>query len=536
MTNKEFQNFASNLKKTDFGIKFGKKLFSSPQSLTPKQITLALKQLGINVPKEVIITADLAQAITTGQATMVAIDSGKNINQITQLSAQSINLYTQLANDLGWVDDESAAFVSIGADLALICASAGANVQAWIGLAIDLMNVSQINSMDAKKLATNALVDWYSTEIKTQSQSMAKNFLEYQKGSIGIFGLLASTADESPFLFENNIKNNPQLQKILPGLNFIPVVNYEKVFEAYSKNFIGQVANESARVTVRTIGEMNQKEAANFIFSWVIEPFTICYLEAEKFYTSKKLPSIFNLSLLWALDTSGNIKYINENNGGQISRAFVRNQLTPSDLYIENFFDSYYPETTTYGISGALGNKFKKEEPTRDQIFNADINGDIENLFNFPKTRKILDTKTSYPLIPPNDSVPWQESSYKSYSVRGTSQTYTEQVRDLKSWYGGSATDWRKLQNFIACLDYLDLVRNDPYYKSLNISLDSVEKYNVFPKLQDWKDRLSEVQALSTMRKTNKLALTNVAYFLGANDPSRIKLKNTLPNGATIWE
>lgn len=538
MNNKEFLNFTRNLKQTEFGIKFGKKLFTQPHSLTPKQISIALRQLGLNLPREVVLGADLAQAIVSAQATMTAIETGKNINEITKLSATSANLCAQLANDLGWVDDDSAAFVSLGTDVCLLFASAGTNVQAWVGLAIDLVNISQMNVMAAKKAATNALVDSYSTQIKSQGQALAKSFLDFQSGQIGLFGLLAQTADNSPFLFESNIKNNPSIKNILPGLNFIPVVNWEMVAQASSKNFLGQVSNESARVTVRTIGEMNEEEAANFIFQWVIEPFTICYLEAEKYYRSKKLPSIFDISLLWAVDTSGSLKYISDSDGTQIPKSLLKNLLTPKDIFIDDFFSDYYPEVKSAGISGALGNFFVKQEPTKEQVFDADNTGDIERLYNFKKTRKILASKTTFPLVPPTNSVPWRESTYKTYTERETRQPYRVLERDLQHWYGGQATDWRKLQNFIACLDFLDLVRNDPYYKNLSVPLDRVEQYDIFPSINEWKNKVALVQGISQARKVNKLALTNVAYFLGANNPNQIKMKNkTLePGMATVWE
>lgn len=537
MKNQSLIDYSKNLKRTEFGIKFGKKLFTQPHTLTPKQIALAMRQLGLNLPREVVIAADLAQAISTGQATIAAVESGKNINEITKLSASSVNLFTQLANDLGWVDNETAAYVSLGTDVALLVASLGTDVQAWIGLAIDIVNVTQINSVEAKKLATNALVDWYSTQMKSQSQALSKSFLDMQKGEIGVFGLLAQTADNSPFLFESYIKNNPDLKKLLPGLNFVPVVNWNATFEASRKNLLGSVAHESASINIRTIGEMNEKQAAEFIFDWVIEPFTICYLEAEKFYRSKNLPSLFDISLLWALDTSSNLKYISDSDT-QVSKAMLRNLLTPKDLFIDNIFSDYYPENKVSGISGALGNLFTTSEISKNEADQLNQSGDIEKLYSNASTRKALEKKTIYPLIPPIENVPWRESSYKAIFNRSSGETETMLVPDLQSWYGGQATDWRKLQNFIACLDFLDLVYNDPYYKKLNFSLDTIHKYDFFPRLETWKNKLVEVQGISAARKVNKLALTNVAYFLGANSPKQIKMKNKdlVPGVATSFE
>lgn len=250
-------NVAADFRKTATGVKLTRMLFDPAMqaSLNPVQITGMLRSLGFDLPKEMIVTADVAQIIMSGGALITDIEKGAEIGQMVNPSINIIKVGVDLLEVAGLMsaDDPAARLLQFGTDLALVLMSGGTNVLADIGLVLDIIkeafsfnppDLTPQLSAQAKNEANNALYRYlYGTGsytpakeiklpmfgnrvlatlpavtvppgiIRDQMNRAANRALDFQDKKIDIFEMMGDVAAESPALFYNYF---PAMKALLP--------------------------------------------------------------------------------------------------------------------------------------------------------------------------------------------------------------------------------------------------------------------------------------------------------------------------------
>lgn len=207
MTNQDFR-------KTTSGITLGKKLFTG-QTITASQITSLLIQAGVPIPKEVIVTADVAQillaggAISTGSASINSfLGKGTGMAGVSSAALQLLNI-TGLVNP----NSPTGQVLTIGTDVAMIVATSGLNVLADVKFILDMVNIIGNWEGKAKADAQNALAQVIANRERPQQTAAAFSFKDYQQGKMSVFQLMGQIADEAPDFF---LTYFPQLKGFVP--------------------------------------------------------------------------------------------------------------------------------------------------------------------------------------------------------------------------------------------------------------------------------------------------------------------------------
>ena len=500
----DLKNFSLNAKKTALGVRFGKKLFSDPKSLDPKQITQIMKMLGLNIPQGVLIAQDAAQVLMSGQA---VVDSYKNLDDLKtaeslgnfcQVSASSLQTINMIASRNGWVDQNTSKTLYYGTMAMRLFASGGTDVSSWVTLAMDVSSSASSARMKSDQLARREASDWLKSARDSEYKNILENMTDMNSGKIGIFGFLAKCADSAPLSFESVILSNPALKSKMPGLNFVPVYDETKIFNQASTTWYGSSESGSFAQTFRTIGDMNEVQAKEFIFKYVIEPYAISYFEAESTYAQLGKGSIINASLLALIKNDPYIDFTQD-----MSQLFLDARLTPSEIGDRKTFIGYNQRINSSAISGTMIKS--TQSLTQSQAQKLDESGMIQDLLADDAIKKYLRERYTF------DKTPFQQSG----AIR--------------------ASDFRKVSNIFACLDFLDMARLDPYYKN-GSKLSVIEKYNGFQKIQDFKASLQKAYNLSCVRAVNSAALGNVSYFLNAPSSSLKLEQNFTPGQPAIFK
>ena len=529
---RNFKKFSENLKKTSLGVKFGKALFTKPSSLSPRLIVDMLRALGLNVPREAIITADIAQMIITGQAAIRAYNDAKSFNEISNSSAASIAAGVRIASELGWINDKDgsvATTIQLGTDVGLLISSCGADWQAWASLALSAWKQNVQNEMIATKLAAGALQASVEQYLSVEQRAFTANFAELNSGKIGVLGWLTKNALTSPALFMQRISGNQDLIKKFPFLaNVSGLPTSTITFRGsaqVSDTFLGlgefNQQSENLYFTMETLSKFaDENQAREWIFKALIEPQLVGYQYANKYFTGRAI-SVENLSIMYGIGAP--IGYIYP--GQDVSPFLQTLKLTPSDMgetFIQNFLSADTRSTVSYLKSASISmsgtQSFRKPtqpdiELFKKEILKADLRGDANYLYQFKEVRERAKLYGTYNFIPDN---------YKMGIGRGGE----------KIQVGEYAQDWRRLSNFTLGLQYLDMVRNDPYY--FGWESESLKKYDFMRSIKEYENKAQYLFSLSMFRKVNTMALGNVAFFLGTT-PDKVQKINPGADGAGIF-
>lgn len=485
---RDWLRFQQNLKSTSFGVRFGKKLFLNPNSLSGRDITNAMKLLGLDVPKEVSIGVDLAQ-IFASSSTLVSsyenyntLKDAESLQAFTASSANTLKIFTSIADKNGWIDQDTASAANVGTTTLRLLATGGADVTAWIALAMEFGVSSESAKAKAQGIAQRNAFDWYKGQISSQAKALAESQQKLQKGEIGIFSFLSEAADKGNLLFENSIKNNETLQRVFPGLKFIPVFNGYVYAEGSSTTWYGDTKTANYKLDYRTIGEMDENQAREYIWKYVIKPYTFNYLEVNEYYKTRNKGSLMGAAILACV--SGLTRF---DDSGKIAFEFYKQMLTPKDVGDEFIFNEYVKEPRSLGLSWLTQSKtsYSKEE-----INHLEDHGLIVEMFKDSQVRDTLKEAYSFGAFP-----------------------ITETIAKI---------DWREIQNFIACLDYVSLVKFDPSMKGKQGVISELQDYDFLPSLADFETKMNEAYTKSMIRKMNTNAKANVAYFLGTT-PEKVK-------------
>lgn len=499
---KEWMTFQQNLKKTAFGVKFGKRLFTSPEKFTSKDLITICKYLGLDVPKEMQLTADLVQIWASGAAAVEVIEgikTGVDYKDAVKPNALAVRLGTNFAEDKGYIDSDSASMLRTGVHAACIYASGGADVSAWIGAATELGGQSEITKAEVKIRAMTNAMKLVQDTYQQQRESIATSIKDLQSGKIGVFGFLVNLASKGGLLFENSI-NNPAFAPIrekLPGLNLLPYGDWN--FRGYSSasTWYGDQKSDDYQISVRGLASFPQEKAFDLFFGFVVEPFGYAYLESDSYYQKLGKASIFDTANIALFDQSFEIK-----NNYSVLDALLKAQLSPKLIGVEDTFKNYVekPKSSFAAISTNFGYTKYRKALSKAEMYALDNAGDISGLSDVRESQDILVEKFSYPQAP----------------VELYLQNYT----------------WRKFSNFLAVLDAMDLIYSDPMYAKWRDKSERLKRYEIFPKIQTFKAKYEYLYQVSTIKKVNQLALGNIAYFLGT---SKIELKNPGESGAAVY-
>lgn len=120
LPSRDWLRFQQNLKNTSFGVRFGKKLFLNPGSITGRDATNALRLLGLEMPKEVRVGVDLAQAFAASSTVVEAYGTyqtaktAQNLSALSLASGNTVSAFNSIAANNGWIDEKTAALPDSG--------------------------------------------------------------------------------------------------------------------------------------------------------------------------------------------------------------------------------------------------------------------------------------------------------------------------------------------------------------------------------------------------------------------------------------
>lgn len=537
---RQMKNLADNLKKTNLGITFTRRLFTNPDSLSPKQITATLKALGLNIPAEIQASAEIAQIITTGQAISSAVKAGQDINDIkamTNTTAMSIRAINSIGSQNGWFDQDTASIIDYGVNTSMIIATAGTDVSAWVGLAMDVASTIASKQGEADMQALQDVRKKFEGTIKPQSKILGDTFADLQTGKISIYGVIAKMAVETPDLWPQIVNQGSPFATMFPELLMLPTVS--KTIWGYgesriwgdwpwpaSGSYVLASWNSNKSIQYTSINQMSKEEAAEYFFNILLKPWITSYAIANDENSSRggmKMSDIAALSFL-----------INSN--GQISSMtdyvsfLLGSNLTPYDFgdsilsslasdYLENSYKNIPHSFVEQGISAGrsgINNGFQAYEKdfdrTLEKIKTVKESDSIWALVQTPFIYKKLQDYMQFP----------QTSFEKDPSFGGKIE---------EKFSSKSVTAWRELHNYIAVLQMLSTFRSDSYLKTTRFA-SQLAPY--MPSIDDFDQKIQSLHYLSTMRSVNKLALNQLADLLSVR-PSQLQKQTNASSGAAIF-
>lgn len=525
---KNFKKFANNLRTTALGVKFAKTLYTDPSSLTPKQIATVLSALGYDVPKELIITAEVAQVIVAGQAVVEGAQAGADIGSATNATGAGVKVLTNIAEDQNYIDSDSASCIRIAVDVALIVSSFGTNIAAWVSLAMDLAAIGPGKDNLAKADAIRNAQAQYVNRISPQAAILGQTFKDFQEKKISVYGVIAKMAVETPDLWPQVIKPDSPFVQAFPDLMMLPVVEAHETGHGYSSisgdwpwpasgRYVIAEWNSYRTITFSTLGKSFNKEvAAEYFFESLIKPWVTCYAIANKEIVEKgnmKMEDVAALSYL--VNPSGEISardnYVNMLIGScltpydfgdpilaDISRQFVEEKYVGIDKTFHESAVSYGRNSLNQGFV-----RYNKDiDIMRLKLEKVKQSDEIEELVQYEYIYKKLQSYMDFQPV----------SFEKDPTVGGKlNSKFSEK----------SVTAWRKLHNYIAVMQMIDTYRTDSYLKNTQFA----EKLLPFmPSADSFQRKINKLNYLSTARSVNKLAMVEIAKSVGVTVDKLVKV------------
>lgn len=453
--------------------------------MSPETITRVMREMGLNIPSEVVLARDAAQAIASGSAAVESLKTAKDASEFReaiQMSANSVRMVTSLASRMNWISAENAMFLSMGVDVACIIGSGGTDVGAWVRLAMTIGQFSVMAQAKADMQAKKSLIAEVSSAQKRQIQNFSDSIKELERGEIGIFGFLVKNAGGSPLLFNALIPENPAfagLVNFIPGLKFLPQGPWTFEGKGASTTWWGESKKSSEKITLQGLAVRKPADAVDFLLNNLIWPNANLYMSARAQYLAQGRADIFNVALFALFEE--NFRLTTNMN---LMPLLVQYQLSPHDIGEDNIFSALASSnkaiTTNFGVS-------KSESLlTTAEMQTMDLTGNIERLRDDRQAHQQIMSRFSFG---PVDN-------------EGTTLS--------------NGFDWRLMSNFISVLDFLDLVYSDPAYETFKRDSKTLDRYDFFPKLYDFKTRFEIAWKKSVIRRVNVASRANIAYFLGA--------------------
>lgn len=548
---KDFKKFADNLKRTAVGVKFAKRLFTEPTSLSPRTITQVLQTLGADIPPDVLITAEVAQVIISGQAIATgynALDTARSAKEVadatsdiksaTNATAAGIRTLTSLGERQGAIDADSASIIRIGVSVGMIIASCGADVASWISLATELASIGPTKQGLADYYAIINAQDVYKARMTPQTKILSETFKDYQEKKISIYGVIAKMAVETPDLWPQVINQNSPIVEAFPNLMMLPVVENFAVGRGTAEisgewpwpvggRYIIDRWESRREISFQTLGKsFNKETSAEYFFETLIRPWVACYSIANDEIVTRGNMSMSNIAALSYLvnpqgeisDTSDYVKFL------------LGSCLTPYDFGDEilkdismQFLNDYYKGQDTSFKESAISfgltdkNKVFSKYQTDNEIMRRKLelvkqSDDITELVQYPYIYKKLQSYMDF-----------QKTSFERDPSYGGKLNQKFDSKNVRAW--------RKLHNYIAVIHMIDQFRTDSYLKNTRFAQQLLP---FMPSVDSFTDKVERLNYLSTARSVNMLALNNIAGFIGT-DPKKLKKINASEQGAAIY-
>lgn len=524
---RQLKNLADNMKKTNLGVTFAKKLFTEPNTLSPKQVTLVLKAMGVNVPPEIQATAEVAQIITTGQAVSTAIQNGQTLNDVKSMTspgAASMRALNSIASHNGWIDEDTSSIMSYGLNTMMIVASGGLNVAAWLGLAMDIAQTIASKQTEADINALKDVQNKLQNIIRPQAKILGDTFTDFQSGRISIYGLIAKMAVEAPAAWPQVITSESPITKMFPDLMMIPTVTKTLIgrgetriwgdwpWPASGSYVVAEWTSEKS-LQYTTLNEMTKEQAAEYFFNILLKPWLTAYAIANDEIVGRGNMSMENIAALsYLINPSGEISatsdYVNMLLGANLT-PYDFDDMILNDIATQ-FLEYSYRNTPHAFIEQGIS----VGKTSANKGFNA-----------YSRDTDIMRRKLE--LVQSNDSI-WELAQYPYIYDRLQKYMDFETVSFEKDpSYGGkinekfstnSVTAWRKLHNYIAVLNMLNTFRTDSYLKNTKYA-QTLLPY--MPSIETFESKVHRLSYLSTTRSVNSMALKNVAAMLGVK-PSQL--------------
>lgn len=552
-----FLKFQNDLKRTQFGVKFARALFTGGnQALSQKFIREGFKALGLDIPEGVEITLDAAQMIVSGSATIDAVqayESFDDIRSITRPGAVTLSSAMQVFEALGWMkkDSDEAQIIRTAINVAAIVSSFGLDVKAWIALALDVTGFEAKNAANAKRVAYEGLSRVVNSRIAPQATAAASVLKDFQEKKMSAFAFVGRMAEAAPDLW-------PQYFPQFSG--WAPVYNQTIYVRGESRTWYGSSSSHTAGYAFQSVSGWDQNQIKEFIFRYLAEPVLFPFYIANEFYEGQGKVSLKTLGVLGALGLLSRVST------GTNVDPFLKNQVTMADFfdpivlnYLRNLkAPAQVSRTSAIVVDGSLEIKTKAQEleekkrvftyENRELLESAELSGRVDIVWQSPDLRKLMIDATSFPIITPKESYKaWNEGKIKTYGRGGENDS---QVLSLAG--GGYGVAWRDPRNYFAALAMISELRKDEYFKnwdanvyagrrmgigdgSFTFSGRDIDSYDFLADIDEIDSMVREISFKMTLRKINTLALGNVAYFLETT-PDKLLKMNRGSNEPTVFD
>lgn len=497
---RNFLLLQSNLKKTALGVRFGKKLLTDPKSISTKQITSLLKVMGANIPDGVEVAADAAQALMLGSAVMTKYQQGANISQLVKPSVSAIGTLSRIANEGGMIDNKSAAQLALVGDAALIFASGGTDVGAWVRVAMSIAQESGRADAEALGQAQFRAIERLSQRQKEESQKFLESVQSLQDGKLGMFSFLVENAKDAPLMYDQAITRNPAFRPLVekfPGLNFLPRQFYNFAGEGGSVTFWGEQKTKHYNLTVTGLLEMSQAQAVEALLNAMAGPVLQEYLRARSYYLQNFKADIFDVAVLALFEPKF---YISPQS--DVYGSLIKYRLTPNDIGADGIFNSAIVTSNNRAVISNFGLVSQEKPIGVEKMRELDQSGDMTSLLRSKEAREIVQRKFAFSELP-------FENSFQGYK-------------------------WRDFSNLIALLDFMEMIYLDPKYEEYRQMSGALQAASVMPRILDLRNKYDECFTKSMLRRVNETSKMNASYFLNT-PPKKLNYVVNEAGGPTIF-
>lgn len=541
----DFKKFAENIRRTAIGVKFAKNLFTDPSSLSPKQITDVMRSFGLNIPQELVMTAEVAQVLVAGQAVYdgykayQVANTAADIKSATNTTALGTKFMTQYAEANGFIDADTASCVRIGTSVAMIIASAGTDAASWASLALEVAMIGPGKQGQADLDAYQNLQANYSLRMSPQAQILGSTFKDFQEKKISIYGVIAKMAAETPDLWPQVIKQDSPFVDAFPELMMLPVVptyvqgHGEAAIKGdypwpASGSYVIASWSSDRFINFQTLGKsFNKETSAEYFFELLLKPWIISYAMANQEIVKQGNMSMANIAALsYIVNPSGEIS-----DRDDYVKFLIGSCLTPDDFgdpilrdISTQFVNDYYKGVDTTFHEQAISTGVTKQnqgfakynqdmEVMRQKLERVSQSGDIVELVQYEYIYKKLQSYMDF------QQVSFEKDPSLGKKLNGKFST-------------SSVRAWRSLHNYIAVLNMIDMFRTDSYLSTTQFA----QKLAPFmPSVDAFQQQVDRLSFLSTGRSINRLALKNIADFVGVDDVTKLVKVNKDELGAAIF-
>lgn len=559
-----FLKFQNDIKRTAFGVKFGRALFTGGNgALNEKFLREGFKQLGLEIPPGVELTLDVAQAISAGSALSNAIevyDGIDDLRSVTNASAATITAAAKVFEAVGWLkaDSDEMQMIRTGVNIATLIGSCGMNVQAWVSLALDFTSFESLNAAKAKMIAQKGLVDLVQARINPQATAAAGVFKAYQEKKMSTFAFVGRMAEVAPDLWPQFF---PQFE------SWAPLATHTLTVEAERRTWYGSSSGtQRASYVLESIRGFTPDQIKKFIFTNLAEPVLFPFYIANDAFEKQNKASLMTLAIMSTIGTG--FDWIGE---GDLSPVLLSNQMTLSDFYepqvLEYLEQEKDPEALYKSagiiVSGGQEIRSLREQESelkrkfiyqnREVLEALERSGRADVIGRIPELRQVMAKALTYPNITPKEAFGlWNESKLYEYGRGGD----VEKTASLR--LAGPGVMWRSPRNFFAALAMIDELRRDEYFagwtdetidwgstsgilsekriEGYSSNRRDISTYDFLGTVDMFEGIHAEIQYKSVMRKVNTLAMGNVAFFLDTTPDKLLRVNRNDQSASAVYD